>query len=300
VLLFVAAALISVGPGTLAELFAGVFFARPEAGTRATPAPSHADAALQASLDGVVAGYAPGTLGIVLVDLQTGATAGVNPERSFPAASLFKLPILLEVLAAQDAGRLDSQRLLEIKPEDWTDGSGVLQARVGERLPVRELTRLMIQESDNIAALVLLDAVGVGRVNATVQRLGMRSTRLIDHRGGEPGEHSTSAADMAQLMVRLVAGTAVNQRVSEEALRLLELKQTFTWLADRLPFWVKVAHKWGDLPDARNDVGVVFSPRGSYVVAALAADSQPDAAAEAIAGASRATYDYLGSRAGPS
>jgi len=52
------------------------------------------------------------------------------------------------------------------------------------------------------------------------------------------------------------------------ALTLLELKQTVSWLSDDLPFWVKVAHKWGDLPQARNDAGVVFSgtsPNGRLV-----------------------------------
>src|SRR5207249_6957076 len=141
--------------------------------------------------------------------------------------------------------------------------SGVLQARVGDQLPVRELTRLMIVDSDNIAALVLLDAIGIANVNAMAERLGLRSTRLVDHRAGEPGDHTTSASDMAQLLVSLASGQAVNQNVSEQTLSLLEAKQTVAWLGDGLPFWVKIAHKWGDLPDARNDVGIVFSPRGS-------------------------------------
>ena len=167
-------------------------------------------------------------------------------------------------------------------------------------MTVRELTRLMIQESDNIAALVLLDAVGVPAVNAMAERLGLHATRLVDHRGGagvsDSAEHTTSAADMAHLLVGLATGQVVNPHVSEEALGLLELKQATTWLGDDLPFWVKVAHKWGDLPQARNDVGIVFTPRGSYVVAVLTQDGLPDEAASIIARTSRVTYDYLGTR----
>jgi beta-lactamase class A len=59
---------------------------------------------------------------------------------------------------------------------------------------------------------------------------------------------------------------------------------------------VKVAHKWGDLPDARNDVGIVFTPRGSYAIAVLTSNGLPDEAAAAIARASRTIYDYLGQR----
>jgi beta-lactamase class A len=154
----------------------------------------------------------------------------------------------------------------------------------------------MIQESDNIAALVLLDAVGIDNVNATVdKRLGLRSTYLVDHRAGDPGDHTTSAADMAHVLVSLSIGQAVNQHVSERALEVLELKQAATWLGEGLPFWVKVAHKWGELPRARNDAGVVYSPRGNYVVAVLTEGVPAEESASTIARTSRVAYDYLGS-----
>jgi beta-lactamase class A len=289
---------VSLGPATLGEALSGLIFARPRAAALSPPPSPHAEPVLQTRLEIVAGSLAHGRIGAVVVDLQSGATAGVDGDRSFPAASLFKLPILVEVLAEEDAGQLDPEHPLPIRPEDWTDGSGVLQARVGDRLTVRELTRLMIQESDNIAALVLLDVVGVPAVNATSERLGLHATRLVDHRAGasDSAEHTTSAADMAHLLVGLAAGQVVNQRVSEGALSLLELKQATTWLGDDLPFWAKVAHKWGDLPQARNDVGVVFTPRGSYVVAVLTQDSLPEEAASVIARTSRVTYDYLGNQ----
>jgi beta-lactamase class A len=300
--LLAAVAVFSLGPATLGEALAGLIFARPRAATM--PAFSaHPEPVLQARLEAVAGPLAHGRLGAVVVDLQSGATASLDGARALPAASLFKLPILVEVLAEEDAGQLDPDSLLQIRPDDWTDGSGVLQARVGDRLTARELTRLMIQESDNIAALVLLDAVGVPAVNAMDERLGLQATRLVDHRAGpgvsDSAEHTTSAADMAHLLVGLATGQVVNQHVSEAALGLLELKQATTWLGDDLPFWVKVAHKWGDLPQARNDVGVVFTPRGSYVVAVLTEDGSPEESASIIARTSRMAYDYLGGRPGP-
>jgi beta-lactamase class A len=288
-------ALLSFGPGTLIELVSGLFLVRPPAASIAA-APSHVDPRLQARLESVAASVSRGQLAAVAIDLHSGATAGVDAQRAYPSASLFKLPIMLQVLAEEDAGRLNPDRAVEIRPEDWTDGSGVLQARVGDQLPVRELTRLMIQDSDNIAALALLDVVGVANTNALAARLGLQSTWLVDHRAGEDGEHTTSAGDMAHLLVELATGQAVNQTVSEQALRLLELKQSVSWVGTDLPFWVKVAHKWGDLPEARHDAALVFTPRGDYVIAVLTQHSAPDEAASAIARASRLTYDYLGNR----
>ena len=294
-MLVVVVAAISLGPGTMRDLVAGLVFVRPPAASVAPPT-MHADAMLQTRLQSVRASLSRGSMGAVVVDVQTGASASIDAAQSFPAASLFKLPLLVEILAEEDRGQLDAEQRLEIRPADWTDGSGVLQARVGERLTARELTRLMIQESDNIAALVLLDAVGVDSTNATAVRLGLNATRLVDHRAGDAGEHSTSAADMAQLFVGLAAGQVINQHVSEAALALLELKQTVAWLGDGLPFWVKVAHKWGDLPEARNDAGVVFTPHGSYVAVALTEGGLPEESANVIARTSRLGYDYLGGR----
>jgi beta-lactamase class A len=294
-LLALAAIVISLGPGTLAELWSGLTFVRPPVAELVVPQP-RVDADLQARLVSVVGSPAHGRVSALVVDLQGGATASVDAERAFPAASLFKMPILIQVLAQEDAGRLDPERRLAIRPEDWTDGSGVLQARVGDQLTVRELTQLMIQDSDNIAALVLLDAVGIANVNALAQQLGLHSTHVVDHRAGEAGDHTTSAADMAHLLVNMAGGQLVNQHVSEEALRLLELKQSVNWLGNDLPFWVKVAHKWGDLPQARNDAGIVFSPRGTFVVAVLTEDGVADETATLIARAARTVYDYQGRR----
>jgi beta-lactamase class A len=284
---------VSLGPTILRDLLSGLTFVRPPAAS-VSPPQTRTDPELQRRLDGVRAGLSRGSMSAAVVDLRSGASATVDAERVYPAASLFKLPILIEVLAQQEAGRLAAEQLLQIRQDDWTDGSGVLQARVGDRLTVRELTRLMIQESDNIAALVLLNAVGAANVNATIERLGLHATRVVDHRAGDDAEHATSAADMSRLLVMLAAGQAIDQQVSENTLAVLELKQHVGWLGEGLPFWVKVAHKWGDLPEARNDAGVIFSPRASYAVAVLTENALPDEAASAITGVSHAAYDYLG------
>jgi beta-lactamase class A len=292
--LLVAALLIGVGPTQLSEFVSGLFFRRPAVVDIPPPPPTHSEVDLQTQLQPVANSLSHGQLAIAAIDLQNGATANVDSARVYPAASLFKLPILMAVLAEEDSGELDPNRMLEIEPDDWTDGSGVLQARVGDRLSVRDLTNLMIQDSDNIAALVLLDVIGASGANAMSEQLGMPATHIVDHRAGEAGDHTTSAEDTAHLLYGLATGAAVNQRVSEQAVSLLEAKQSVTWLGDDLPFWVKVAHKWGDLPNARHDAGIVFTPRGNYVVAVLTEDASADEAAALIARVSKVTYDYLG------
>ncbi len=285
---------LSIGlPRQALEAVGGIGFSRPAVSEAPLP-PPRADTDLQARLESAGA-ISSGHLAVTVLDLEGGAMAALDGDRAMPAASLFKLPILIEVLAQQHVRRLDPDRLVEVRPEDWTDGSGLLQARVGERFSVRDLTRLMIQESDNIAALVLLSAVGSDNVNSTLDRLGLSGTRVVDRRRGEVGEHVTTARDSAKLLSLIAAGQFIDADVSEQALRLLELKQANTWLAEDLPWWVKVAHKWGDLPEARHDAGVVFTPRGAFVAAILTEGVPPDEARRAIARIARAAYDYLGS-----
>jgi beta-lactamase class A len=285
---------VSLGPSTIGELVSGVTFTRPPAAAIVPPPAPQTDVQLERRLSQAAASLSRGQLSAAVVDLSSGAMASYNADESYPAASLFKVPILLRVIADEQAGRLDPNALLQIREEDWTDGSGVLQARVGDRLTVRELTRLMIQDSDNIAALVLLDAVGADNVNATLDSLGLASTRVVDHRAGDTADHTTSAADMTRLLVLLATGQAIDQQVSEGVLHELERKQHVDWLAQGLPFWVKVAHKWGDLPETRNEAGVIFSPRASFAIAVLTRDGAPDETAAAIGHVTRSVYDYLG------
>ncbi len=274
------------------EAVRGFVFTRPSVSGADLPS-GRVDPILQQSVQRASA-LPGGTTAVVVRDLNGSSTADVNGDRVFPSASLFKLPIMVEVLKQERLKRLNPDDLLQITPDEWTGGSGVLQARVGERLSIRELTRLMIQESDNIAALVLLDAVGVDNVNATMDAMGLHATRLRDRRSEPSQVNVTTARDTALLLQTVATGGLIDRATSQEALNLLELRQASSWLTDGLPWWVKLAHKWGDLPGARHDAGIVFTPRATYVAVVLTEGGAPDAAQRVISAASKAAYDRLG------
>src|SRR5207247_8594948 len=61
-----------------------------------------------------------------------------------------------------------------------------------------------------------------------------------------------------------------------------------------LPLDVRVAHKTGELPGLRHDVGFVFAPSGAYVIAAFVQDAPDEAEARStIVRLSRATDNAL-------
>ncbi|MBA2450582.1 MAG: serine hydrolase [Chloroflexi bacterium] len=238
-----------------------------------------------------------GSVGLYVKNVTSGAEANVHGGQVFPAASLYKLPIMAEVVRQARLRRLDLNQELTIGREHWVAGAGILQARIGETLPVRELLRLLIVESDNIAAMMLLDLVGLENVNQTMQGMGMRSTRLLDYRAPNAfsgaGPYVTSPSDIGLLLDTLATGKLVDAAGSETALRLMEGKQANDWLGAGLPWWTKVAHKWGEVPGARHDAGVVFTPRHHYVIVVMTAGLDGQTSAESIRELSRAVFQYF-------
>ena len=271
----------------------------PAATVEAVPPPAPAGPRVDPGLLGLLQRQQPanGTAGLYVRNLTTGAEASVNPERVFPAASLYKLPIMVETIRQIQLGRITPDQMLVVSRANYVLGSGVLQGRMGESLPVRELLRLMIAESDNIAAMMLLDLTGLNNVNQTMAGLGLRSTRLLDWHVPSANEgigpYSTSPADMAVLLQTIAEGRLVDQATSDEALRLLGQKQASDLLSESLPWNVKVAHKWGEIPGARHEVGIVYTPRFQYVVVVMTENVDPRGSPGYIRDLSKAVYDYF-------
>lgn len=265
-------------------------FRRPPVATQPVAAASATDEGLNDELREL--GLPGGVVAVSVRNLSTGISGGLQPDRRFPAASLYKLPVMVEVFKQQRLKRFDWDDSLTVTREHWTDGSGILQARVGQKLKIRDLVRLMIEESDNIAANMLTDHVGVASINETMLALGLRNTRVVD-RVRENGSPTTSPQDMARLFELMGTGRLVDSATSEEAIRLLEVKQANSWLAGGLPWWGKIAHKWGDLPNARHDAGILYTPRNQIVLVVMTENGNAAAAAELIRDVSRKVVRYF-------
>lgn len=256
------------------------------------------DPALQRLIEGVI-DRDNGTTAVVVRNLRTGATAAVRDHDLLPSASLAKVPILVEVFRRLEAGTLKRDDLLTITDDSITGGAGVLQARAGERLTVTDLLSLSVTVSDNVAARLLLNAAGgPDAVNKTLAGMGLTQTRLY----ADDRPNTTSAAEMAALMVGLATrpgpggtpGTGLTSPAPGSLAELLSLPQAQSWLAPGVPKNVTVAHKSGQLPGVRHDAGIIFAPRGPYVLVGLSADVADQDDAEAfLKRLSDAVYRYF-------
>jgi beta-lactamase class A len=173
----------------------------------------------------------------------------------------------------------------------------VLQARIGDRLRVRELLRLLVAESDNIAAMRLLDFVGLDDVNQTMRGMGLRGTRLQNWRAsgvyGGDGPYVTTASDVGLLLEIIANGRLVDADGSDEAIRLLESRQAKSWLGEPLPWWARVAHKWGEVPGARHDAGIIFAQNSAYILVVLTEGVDANNSDDVIRNISRSVFGHF-------
>ena len=103
-------------------------------------------------------------------------------DEVFPAASLAKIPIAIELMRRVDMGQFDLGERLDTADIARAGGGGVLDyLDPTTRLTLGDLLTLMLIVSDNTASNVLLDLVGMGEVNESMSRLNLTRTRLARH-----------------------------------------------------------------------------------------------------------------------
>ena len=119
----------------------------------------------------------PGCCSIVAADLRSGWVAAVEADTARATASVFKVPVLVELGRRIDAGELTWDERIELTDADRSLGSGILIRLDNGLAPtVRDLAVLMTQISDNTATDMLLHRLGIDSVNATMAALGLRET----------------------------------------------------------------------------------------------------------------------------
>jgi beta-lactamase class A len=98
-----------------------------------------------------------GEVGAAALHLASGRAVSLNGTHRFPLASVCKFPIAAHILAMVDEGKFGLEQLIEIGPSDVTRSvSGVGERWSGQpRLPLNELLRVMVVQSDNTAVETL-------------------------------------------------------------------------------------------------------------------------------------------------
>lgn len=136
--------------------------------------PTELSARVEARLDGLDA-----VSSIYAKHLPSGREVAVRADRPMNTLSVIKIPVMVQAFRDHAAGRLDLDGRVIVGADDMRRGSGLVQTfEPGLNPTLRSLVRQMIITSDNTATDMVIEAVGLDRVNALLEAEGYVDTRL--------------------------------------------------------------------------------------------------------------------------
>jgi beta-lactamase class A len=266
-------------------------------------------------LTSVLEGTKDKLIAVAFQDLETDAEYFLNADQSLHPASTFKVHVMMEVFRHANEGLLSLDDHLPIINSftSIADGSKysldvnddsekTLYPRIGEIETIRELTRLMIVRSSNLATNILLEKVGTKNVNDFIRALGIEGVTV--RRGVEDNvafrlgmNNSASARGLTQTMTLIAKKKVVSERASEEMIRILLGQEFNESIPALLPNFVKVAHKTGWTDDVFHDTGIVYpKDRKPYVLSLMTKgfrEDQENEAHDCMAHISKLIYEQL-------
>jgi beta-lactamase class A len=199
-----------------------------------------------------------------------------------------KVPLMIELFrrAATGSFKMNQSLLMVNQFASIVDGSAYsldkasdsdssLYGRIGLRVPIDTLMRLMITRSSNFATNTLITLVGAPAVTATMRSLGASRIQVL--RGVEDGKafdkglnNTITARDLATILRAIEEGKAASPDATREMREILLAQEFNERIPAGLPSGVRVAHKTGDITAIAHDAAIVYPPgRKPYVLVVL-------------------------------
>lgn len=207
-----------------------------------------------------------GDTGVYIKNLVTGETWMRGEDVPVVAASVIKIPVMIEAFAQAQSGELSLDEIHAL--EDWErlPSCGTLKAmHTGIEMTLLDLVKLMIIVSDNAATNIMIRRVGMERVNATLRALGCEKTTLnrllFDSEASRRGvKNYITAREIGMLLEGLQRGEIVSPEASAQMMEILGDQR----LNGKLPFFIDsmgidIAHKTGEDDGISHDCGVIFT-----------------------------------------
>jgi beta-lactamase class A len=216
-----------------------------------------------------------GVMGVAIEDLSTGDHFFLQEDEVFAQASSIKIAVLAHLYVQAQAGKLKLTDSYIVQSSDLVADSDIMGGLTPgvTRLTLRDLATMMVAVSDNSAANVLIDRVGMPNVNAMLDSLGLTHTRLrrkmMDLQAAKQGlENISTPREMMTLLAAIYHGKVLNQDFTADFFKMLSTNKD-SWIPRDLPADLKVANKPGSLEAVRNDSGIVFVEGRPYVICVM-------------------------------
>lgn len=221
-----------------------------------------------------------------ITDLDRGTTVLAGDDFvTLPVAGLGVVPLLIEVAAAFEAGRLDPLEIVDRSELEQVAVAGIWQHLKAPALPLADLAVLTAATGDALAANALLARVGLPAVRARIEQLGLTRSALLDRfrdvRGPDDAPHValSSASELAEIFAALVNTTVVSAGASAQVAEWLSLNHDLSLVASATgldPFshendehGLLFVNKTGRDSGVRVEAGVLAGPRAGVAYALI-------------------------------
>lgn len=252
-------------------------------------------------------------VGLAFKDLESGKSLLIQADVMMHAASLMKVPVMIEVFRRAEQGQfqLDEKILVKNEFKSIVDGSlysltitddsdDDIYQYIDKELSIRELVHRMIMVSSNLATNILIELVDAQNVMRSLEELGAYNMRVL--RGVEDIKayerdlnNQTDAMSMMQVMLSLSEGSACSEKACEEMVEILSQQKFRAKIPAGIPDGIRVANKTGSITRIDHDAAIVFpEERRPYVLVVLTRGIDNHEEAESlIAGLSKAIYQRV-------
>jgi beta-lactamase class A len=221
-----------------------------------------------------------GKVSLFAKNLDTGMVYELGADDRVPTASTIKIAIMVEAFARVAEGKAKWTDELVLTKEKKVGGSGILpEFADGLRLTLRDGVTLMMILSDNTATNLVIDVLTADAINARMESLGLKETRLMRRvfGGGESAEGKkeenkrfglgrTTPREMVTLLEKLERGEVISPAASKDMLELMKREQGTNGIW-RDQWRVPKATKSGALDALRSNLGIIYHPRGRVALA---------------------------------
>jgi beta-lactamase class A len=210
---------------------------------------------------------------IFVCDFYTGKYVDINASKTYPSASIIKIPVLIQLFKSMEANQLTIYDEMTLTPYYKAEGSGELKNRMsGSKYTIDQLAKIMIQKSDNSATNMLISEVGgMPDVNAGIRNWGLKNTYINNWLPDIEGTNYTNARDLATMLYNLDNPGFLSINSREYIIDYMSHVENNRLIQAGLDPKALFVHKTGDIGKMLGDAGIVFTPNGKkYIVVILA------------------------------
>ena len=214
----------------------------------------------------------------VYYDDLNGNVLKINEKEKYNSASCIKIFILIELFNQISNEEINRKMELTYLNKHYVNGSGVMRyLSKGIKLPILDIATLMMIISDNVATNMLIDFLGIDKINKTIENIGCRDTKLYSEFKSVEDEvfSETTAYDYYLVWKKLNDYELFDKEITQEIIDIIKNQKYHEMVGDGIdkiykevenPIVNYIVTKSGKYQSVRNDGGIVSTKYGNYIL----------------------------------